>query len=59
MSNVARLAEANLLDPEKITPKHSEAIESLTSDEVEALISVSQKLGIDVKMHDGLNSSGY
>ena len=45
MSNKSRLIDAGILDPQKtITQEQDEAIDSLTTGEVDALISAAEKL---------------
>jgi hypothetical protein len=45
MSNKSRLIDAGILDPQKtLTQEQDEAIDSLTTGEVDALISVQEKL---------------
>lgn len=43
--SVDKLAAAGLVDPKKLTKDHRDAINKLTPQEVEALISAKQKLG--------------
>ena len=55
ISNVDRLIEAGILDPQKQrTQDQTEAIESLTEQEVDALISSRDKLQPDITEEDDL-----
>jgi hypothetical protein len=54
--SVDKLAAAGLLDPKKLTKEHREAINKLTPQEVDALVSAKQKLGgknSGVTLHQG------
>ena len=45
MSNKSRLIDAGILDPQKtLTQEQDDAIDSLTTGEVDALISIQEKL---------------
>jgi hypothetical protein len=43
--SVEKLAAAGLLDPKQLTKEHRDAVNKLTPQEVDALISAKQKLG--------------
>jgi hypothetical protein len=45
MMSVDKLAAAGLVDPKKLTKEHKDAINKLTPQEVDALVSAKQKLG--------------
>jgi hypothetical protein len=52
MSNVDRLAEANLIDPERLSDEERDIIENqLTVEEVDSLLSVQDKFGGRGSMH--------
>ena len=48
MSNVKTLYDAGLVRPEKLTDQDKKVIESLSPDEVNALLQVKAKLGDDM-----------
>jgi hypothetical protein len=43
--SVDKLAAAGLVDPKKLTKEHRDAINKLTPQEVDALVTAKQKLG--------------
>lgn len=45
MSNVKKLEQAGVIDASNLTTKHKRAINGLSEDEVDALISIKSKLG--------------
>jgi hypothetical protein len=45
MMSVDKLAAAGLVDPKRLTKEHKDAINNLTPQEVDALVSAKQKLG--------------
>jgi hypothetical protein len=52
MSNVDRLADANLIDPRRLNERDRQVIENeLTNEEVESLLSVQEKFGGRGSMH--------
>ena len=51
--SVDKLAAAGLVDPKKLTKEHKDAINKLTPQEVDALVSAKQKLGGKGTLHQG------
>lgn len=50
--NVARLQQAGLIDPSRLTQQERDLLETLTTEEVDSLISVKAKLGYTGTLQD-------
>ena len=52
MTNLEKLANVGLVDPKRVSKQHQDIINNqLSNEEVAALISTKQKLGVQASMH--------